>query len=153
MIDGRMLKRFIVFDRTFQLKAAVVVALMCLIRWEGFEEKRLEAARQRLSVEQLLVAKIPAMESQLAQRTRPVAPPQGGVLKKEENGFRLEGILVTDHGMVALVNGEIRTVGDVVGLYEIVQINKDGVAVADRQTGLIEVMTIPHESSVSAPAP
>jgi hypothetical protein len=144
MMDITKFKRFVTFDRAFQVRVALVVGLLFLIRWEGQVAWKQEGLLAKLSVEQVLVAKIPEMQAKL------VALQQAAVLQenaevKPDAGFHLEGIVIENNDFTALINGEIYVIGDVVGKYEIVQITPEGVAVLDRETNQPETIPLPDD--------
>ena len=138
-----MLKRFVTFDRAFQIRIAVIVVLLLLISAQGRENARQEKVLTRVLAEQALVAKLPDMKAALAARAAEAAAPQDNAAVKVENGFHLQGVLLDRNDVGAMVNGELKVIGDVVGKYEIVQITAEGVAVADREANTLEVIPLP----------
>ena len=144
MIDVHMFKRFVTFDRAFQVRAGIIVVLLLLISWEGRQTARQEKLLTRLSAEQALVAKIPDMKAALAALAGPqaVVPGQKNA-PRPDDGFHLQGILIQNNEWIALVNGEPAAVGAVIGKYEIVQITPTGVSLSNRDTNEIKVISLP----------
>ena len=146
MIDANMFKRFVTFDRAFQVRVGIVVALLFVISGEGKYSGRQEKLLARLSAEQALVAKIPDMKAALAARAAEAsATPEERAALKAQNGFHLEGILIQNNELTALVNGEAAAVGAVIGKYQVVEITPEGVAVSNRETNGIEVIALPND--------
>jgi hypothetical protein len=146
MIDTAMFKRFITFDRAFQVRVAIVVVLLFVIRWEGQEAGKQGVLLSKLSAEQAMVLKIPAMQAELVALEQAAAAKEAAKIKpKVDNGFHLEGIMIDNNDFTALVNGEIHVVGDVIGKYKIVQITAQGVAVSNAETGLPEMISLPED--------
>ncbi len=150
MIDTAMFKRFVTFDRAFQVRVALVVILLFVIRWEGQEAGKQSGLLARLSAEQATVLRIPEMQAKLAaiEQAAAAAKAQAEVKPKIDNGFHLEGVVIDNDGFTALINGDIQVVGNVVGKYKIIEITAQGVAVSNSETGLPEVISLPEDLSL-----
>ena len=141
----KKIKRLIRFNRILQIKILGCAVLLIAVGVQGGMLKNQDRVLVKVNAERDLVMEIPVMERKLRTKNLKLLKPESQIIAIKNI---LEGTSFRDEVYQAVIDGEIYSMGDMIGDYTIMSINMRTILLQNNKIFDIKELNFPADSNI-----